>query len=177
VSVVNTVSLWAIPFLIAVIPLVGYLKKVPVYDTFIEGAEEGLRVAVRILPFLVGIMVALGVFRASGAMDWLSGLLGAATGTLGFPPEVLPLMLIRPLSGGGALAVTVDLLKQHGPDSWVGYLASVMQGSTDTTFYVLTVYFGAVGIKRARYAPLVGLAADAFGFVAALLACRYFFGG
>lgn len=175
-NVINHISLWTIPFLLAVIPLVGYIKRVPVYDAFIEGAEEGLKVALRILPFLVGIMVALGILRASGAMGWLSHLLSPLTSRVGFPPEVLPLMLIRPLSGGGSLAVTVDLLKRHGPDSFIGYLASVMQGSTDTTFYVLTVYFGSVGIRRARYAPAVGLTADLFGFVAALLACRFFFG-
>jgi spore maturation protein B len=175
-SWLDLVSLWAIPFLLAFIPAWGALRSVKVYDTFIEGAEEGLQVAVRIIPFLVGMMVALGIFRASGAMDVVAGWITPLAARAGLPHEVLPLMLIRPLSGSAALAVTADLLKVHGPDSWVGRLASVMQGSTDTTFYVLTVYFGSVGIRRARYAVSVGLFADLVGFAAALAACRWFFG-
>lgn len=162
--------------MLALIPLWGAIRRVKVYDTFIEGAEEGLTVAVRIIPFLVGMMVALGIFRASGAMELLAGVLDPVTSRLGFPTEVLPLMIVRPLSGAGALGVTADLLKSEHPDSFVGRLASIMQGSTDTTFYVLTVYFGAVGIRRARYAPALGLFADAVGFVAALYACNWFFG-
>lgn len=172
----DTVSLWAVPFMLAFIPLFGAMRGVKVYDTFIEGAEEGLQIAIRIVPFLVGMMVALGVFRASGAMDLISGAISPLAARLGLPHEVLPLMLIRPLSGSAALAATTDLLKVHGPDSWIGRLASVMQGSTDTTFYVLTVYFGSVGIRKARYALGVGLFADLVGFAAALIACRWFFG-
>lgn len=175
-SLLDLVSLWAVPFMLAFIPLWGALRGVKVYDTFIEGAEEGLQVAARIIPFLVGMMVALGVFRASGAMDLIAGAISPFAARVGLPHEILPLMLIRPLSGGAALAVTADLLKEYGPDSWIGRLASVMQGSTDTTFYVLTVYFGAVGIRRARYAAGVGLFADMVGFTCALLACRWFFG-
>lgn len=175
-SWLDSLSLWAIPGMLALIPLWGFIRRVKVYDTFIEGAEEGLQVAVKIIPFLVGMMVALSVFRASGAMELLANLISPITSRLGFPTEVLPLMIVRPLSGAGALAVTADLLKVQHPDSFLGRLASIMQGSTDTTFYVLTVYFGSVGIRRARYAPAVGLFADAVGFIAALLACRWFFG-
>lgn len=172
----DTISLWAVPFMLAVIPAFGALRGVKVYDTFIEGAEEGLQVTVRIIPFLVGMMVALGVFRASGAMDLLARLISPVTSWLGFPMEILPLMIVRPLSGAGALAVTADLLKTHHPDSFIGRLASIMQGSTDTTFYVLTVYFGSVGVRKARYAPAVGLLADLAGFLSALYVCNWFFG-
>lgn len=171
----DTVSLWAVPGMLALIPLWGAIRRVKVYDTFIEGAEEGLQVAVRIIPFLVGMMVALSVFRASGAMELLARAIDPVTSRLGFPSAILPLMIVRPLSGAGALAVTADLLKVHHPDSFIGRLASIIQGSTDTTFYVLTVYFGSVGIRRSRYAAGVGLAADLMGFLAGLYACNWFF--
>lgn len=174
-SLLDSISLWAIPAMLALIPLWGAIRRVKVYDTFIEGAEEGLQVAVRIIPFLVAMMVALSIFRASGAMELLARAISPLTARLGFPTEVLPLMIVRPLSGAGALAVTADLLKTHHPDSYIGRLASIMQGSTDTTFYVLTVYFGSVGIRKTRYAAAVGLAADVVGFLAALWACNWFF--
>lgn len=171
----DTLSLWAVPGMLALIPLWGSIKKVKVYDTFIEGAEEGLQIAVKIIPFLVGMLVALSVFRASGAMELLAKVVSPYTSAVGFPTEILPLMIVRPLSGAGALAVTADLLKTHTPDSYIGRLASIMQGSTDTTFYVLAVYFGAVGIKKTRYAAAIGITADVIGFLAALYACNLFF--
>lgn len=174
-TLLDTISLWAIPVMLAGIPLWGAIRKVKVYDTFIEGAEEGMQVAMKIIPFLVGMMVALSIFRASGAMEILARLLSPVTSRLGFPTEVLPLMIVRPLSGAGALAVTADLMKTNHPDSYIGRLASIMQGSTDTTFYVLTVYFGSVGIRKVRYAAGVGLLADCVGFLAALYACNWFF--
>ncbi len=172
----DTISLWAVPAMLALIPLWGAIRRVKVYDTFIEGAEEGLQIAVQIIPFLVGMMVALSIFRASGAMELVARLIDPVTSALGFPTEILPLMVVRPLSGAGALAITADLLKTQHPDSYIGRLASIMQGSTDTTFYVLTVYFGSVGIRKARYAAGVGLFADFVGFLAALYACNWFFG-
>lgn len=175
-NVLDTLSLWAVPGMLALIPIWGAIRRVKVYDTFIEGAEEGLQVAVKIIPFLVGMMVALSIFRASGAMELLAQAISPVTSRLGFPTETLPLMIVRPLSGAGALGVTADLLKTHHPDSYIGRLASIMLGSTDTTFYVLTVYFGSVGIRRARYSVGVGLAADLVGFLAALYACNWFFG-
>jgi spore maturation protein B len=174
-SLLDTISTWTIPAMLALIPLWGYIRRVNVYDTFIEGAEEGLQVAVKIIPYLVAMMVALAVFRASGAMDLLARSINPVTSRLGFPSEILPLMIVRPMSGAGALAVTADLLKTHHPDSYIGRLASIMQGSTDTTFYVLTVYFGAVGIRKTRYAAAVGLTADVVGFLVALWACNWFF--
>jgi spore maturation protein B len=175
VTWLDTISLWAIPAMLALIPLWGAIRKVKVYDTFIEGAEDGLQVAVQIIPFLVGMMVALSIFRASGAMDLVARVIDPITSRLGFPTQILPLMIIRPLSGAGALAVTADLLKTQHPDSYIGRLASIMQGSTDTTFYLLTVYFGSVGIRKTRYAAGVGLLADVAGFLAALYACNWFF--
>lgn len=173
---VETTSVWAIPAMLAIIPLWGYLRGVPVYEAFVSGAEEGLRIAVRILPFILGILVALGIFRASGAMDAAARALAPFTAAVGLPPEVLPLVVIRPLSGTGALAALTDLLRNHGPDSFIGRLGAVMQGSTDTTFYVLTVYFGSVGIRRPRYALIPGLLGDVAGFAAAVWVTRWFFG-
>lgn len=172
---VDTLSLWAIPAMLALIPLWAAIRRVKVYDKFIEGAEDGLTVAVKIVPFLVGMMVALAVFRASGAMELLANAIAPVTRPLGFPSEILPLMIVRPMSGAGALAVTADLLKAYHPDSYIGRLASIMQGSTDTTFYVLTVYFGSVGVRKTRYAAAVGLFADVIGFLAALYVCNWFF--
>lgn len=175
-GIAETVSTWAIPALLALIPLYGYVRGVPVYESFLAGAEEGLKVAVQILPFMLGILVALGIFRHSGAMDVLAHAVGPVTAYMGYPPEVLPLMLIRPLSGSGSLAAVVDLIRTFGPDSFVARLGSVMQGSTDTTFYVISVYFGAVGVRKARYALVPGLLGDFFGFVAALWAARWYWG-
>jgi spore maturation protein B len=174
-SVLNSLSLWAVPAMLALIPLWGAIRGVKVYDAFVEEAEEGLQIAVKIIPFLIGMLMALSIFRASGAMELLARAVTPLTSAMGFPPEVLPLMIVRPLSGAGALGVTADLLKSHSPDSYVGRLASIMQGSTDTTFYVLTVYFGAVGIRKVRYSAAVGIAADIVGFLAALWACDWFF--
>lgn len=173
---VEAVSTWAMPAMLALIPLWGHLKGVRVYEAFISGAEEGLKVCLQVLPYMLGILVALGIFRNSGALDHLSRLVAPVTTGLGFPPEVLPLMVIRPLSGSGSLAAVADLIRQQGPDSFVARLGAVMQGSTDTTFYVLTVYFGSVGVRRIRYALVPGLVGDLVGFVAALLAARWYWG-
>ncbi|MGB9859129.1 MAG: spore maturation protein [Moorellaceae bacterium] len=170
------ISRWAIPALLFFIPACGYLRGVKVYEIFVAGAEDGFRVAVKIIPFLVGMLVAIGVFRASGAMDLLARLLDPAFRLVGMPGEVLPLAILRPLSGGGALGVAAELISNYGPDSFIGRLASVMQGSTDTTFYVLTVYFGSVGIRRYRYALALGLIADVSSLLAALAICRMMFG-
>lgn len=168
-AVLSAISTWAIPFLLAFIPIYGWLRGVPVYEAFVEGAEEGVRLTAKLAPFLIAILVALGIFRDSGAMGALIQAVGPYLSPLGVPPEVVPLMVTRPLSGGGALGVTAELLKTHGPDSWVGLLASTIQGSTDTTFYVLSVYFGSIGIRQARWALPVGLIGDAAAFVGALL--------
>jgi len=174
-TILNVISTWAIPFLLLVIPIYGYLKKVPVYESFVEGAEEGFTTAVKIIPFLVGMMVAISVFRASGAMEYLSQALAPVTALLDAPSEVLPLAIMRPLSGSGVLGMATELMRTYGPDSFIGRLASVMQGTTDTTFFVLTVYFGAVGIKKYRYAIVTGLTADITRFIASIYICNLLF--
>lgn len=170
-------SKYAIPALLVFIPVYAFCKKVPVYESFVEGASEGLGVALKILPFLLGMLVAIHIFRESGALDYLAKLLEPVANLLHIPQEVLPLALMRPLSGSGALGITADLLNTYGPDSMIGRIASTMQGSTDTTFYILTVYFGAVGIQKYRHALVVGLAADLTSFVVASLLCYVVFAG
>ncbi|OLZ12209.1 spore maturation protein [Sulfobacillus thermosulfidooxidans] len=175
-AIIETVSVWAIPFLIGFIPIYGWLKGIKVYETFVEGAEEGFRMAVRMIPFLVGILVALNIFEASGALDAVIHFLSGPLRFLGVPAPVVPLLLVRPLSGGAALGITTGLLHRYGPDSFVGRLASTVQGSTDTTFYVVTLYFGSIGIKKIRYALTVALIGDLAGFIAAVFICHQLFG-
>lgn len=174
--VLTVISRWAIPVLLLGIPLYGHFKKVPVYETFVEGAEEGFTTAVKIIPFLVGMLVAISVFRASGALEYLSRALAPLMTYLGIPPEILPLAFMRPLSGSAVLGLSTELMKVYGPDSMIGRIASVMQGTTDTTFFILTIYFGGVGIKKYRYSPITGLSADLTGFVASLYICHRLFG-
>ncbi len=154
-------------------------RRLPLYDTFVEGAKEGFNVAVGIIPYLVAMLVAIGIFRASGAMDllldgvrWGVGLTGVDTRWV----DALPTAIMRPLSGSGARGLMLETMEAHGADSFVGRLVSVIQGSTETTFYVLAVYFGSVGIRRTRHALACGLAADVAGAVAAILVCYLFFG-
>jgi spore maturation protein SpmA len=163
-------STWVLPVLIVVMVLYGVAKRVPIYDAAVAGAREGFEVAVRIIPFLVAIMVAVGMFRASGLLELLVSGLAPITGALGFPSEAVPMALLRPLSGSGAYAVMAETMEHAGPDSHVGYLVSTLQGSTETTFYVLAVYFGAIGVTRVRHALAAGLLADLAGIVGASLA-------
>ncbi|MDD3268104.1 MAG: spore maturation protein [Syntrophomonadaceae bacterium] len=174
-SFLTTLSKWAIPLLLLVIPVYGYIKKVPVYEAFVEGAEEGFTTVIKIIPFLVGMMVAISVFRASGAMNYLSSAAAPLTKLIGAPSELLPLAVMRPLSGSAVLGLATELMKVYGPDSFIGRCASVMQGTTDTTFFVLTIYFGAVGIKKYRYAIITGLSADISGFLASIYICNLLF--
>ncbi len=156
----------------------GVRKKVNVYDAFIEGAKDGFQTAVRIIPYLVAILVGIGVFRASGAMDMLIGGLRAAVGATGFDSQwvdAMPTALMKPLSGSGARGMMVDAMTTYGADSFVGRLSSVFQGSTDTTFYILAVYFGSVGVSRTRHAVTCGLLADLAGIIAAIAICYLFF--
>ncbi|MGF7050370.1 spore maturation protein B [Paenibacillus sp. DS2015] len=176
IALISIISAWAIPLLIAFIPLYGFVRKVPVYESFIDGAKDGFSTAVQIIPHLVGMMVAISVFRASGALDFFVGWTAPFLQSLGVPSEIIPLGLLRPLTGTGSLAFATDLISVYGPDSLIGRMASTIQGSTDTTLYVLTVYMGAVGIRNGRYALKVGLFSDAVGFVAAIAVCLVFFG-
>lgn len=160
---------WMVPLILILIPLYGVWKRVPVYDAFVEGAAEGLALTLRILPYLVAIMVALAALRTSGLLEAGGRLLGPLLQAGGVSPDILPLVLIRPLSGSGALAVTTEILRRHGPDSPTGLLASVLQGSTDTTFYVLSIYLGSVGLRHPGYALWVCLFGDLVAFCAGLL--------
>lgn len=174
-AALEAISLWAMPVLLVAIPLAGVVRRVKVYDVFIEGAKEGFDVAVRIIPFLVGILVAIGMFRGSGAMDLLMAGLRPVVGPVGFPPELLPLAILRSLSGSGSLAFTTDLIKTQGPDSLIGRAAATMYGSSETTFYVLAVYFGAVGVSRTRHAVPAALVGDVVAAIAAFVVCAWMF--
>lgn len=175
IALVNFLSVWVIPAFIAVVILYALARRVSVFDAFVEGAREGFGMAIRLIPFLVGMLVAIGLFRDSGAMDLLVKALTPVLSRVQVPPEILPLAIMRPISGSSALAITTEILKSNGPDSLLGRMASTMQGSTDTTLFVITVYFGAVGIRRARHALAVGLLADLCGFIAAVAICRAVF--
>jgi spore maturation protein B len=167
-SLISLISVIAIPLMFFLFLGWGIIKKVKVYEVFVEGAKDGFNVAIRIIPYLVAMLAAIGIFRASGAMELLTTVLAPVTALIGMPPETLPMALMRPLSGSGSLGIMTELMKVHGPDSLIGILASTMYGSSETTFYVLAVYFGAVGIKNTRHAVPVGIIADAAGMLAAV---------
>jgi spore maturation protein B len=174
-AALDAISLWAVPVLLVAIPLVGIIRGVKVYDEFIVGAKEGFDVAVKIIPFLVGILVAIGMFRGSGAMDLLMAALRPIVVRTGFPAELVPLAILRSLTGSGSLAFTTDLIKTHGPDSLIGRMAATLYGSSETTFYVLAVYFGAVGIRRTRHAVPAALVGDVVAAIAAVAVCAWMF--
>ena len=168
-------SVLIIPLLILLIVGHGLYKKVAVYEEFVEGAKEGFSTAVRIIPYLVAMLFAIAVFRASGAMDIILSLLSPIFSFAGLPVEVINMAIIRPMSGSGSVGVLAELIQTYGADSMVVKIAATMFGSTETTLYVLAVYFGSVGIKKTRYALQAGLIADASGFIAAILVCYWFF--
>jgi spore maturation protein B len=168
-GIIGVISLWLIPVIIGFILIYGTLKKVPTYETFVEGGKEGITISFSIIPYLVGMLVAISIFRASGALDFLMNIMKPALDILNIPAEIVPLAFIRPISGTAALGLTSDIIATFGPDSFIGMLAATMQGSTDTTLYVLTVYFGAVGIKKMGDALKVGLLADLVGIVASIV--------
>jgi len=172
---VNLSSL-VIPGLLAFVAVYGMGRRVDVYGALSTGAEEGLRMLLRVLPALVGLLTAVSMFRVSGALEWLTGLCAPVMEAVGIPPELTPLMLIRPVSGGGALAVGSELMATYGPDSYIGRVAAVMLGSTETTFYTVAVYFGSAGIVRTRHAIPAALCADLTGFLMSALTVRLFFG-
>jgi len=174
-SLLNIISSWIVPALILMALLYGYLRGVNVFEVFVEGAKEGFGMSVRLIPFLVGMLVAIGLFRGSGAMELFVKFLSPIIGLVGIPPEVLPLVFMRPVSGSSALAITAEIMHTFGPDSLLGRMAATMQGSTDTTLFVITIYFGAVGIKKIRHALVVGLMADMAGLMAAVLICNLVF--
>jgi spore maturation protein B len=174
-QILGAISLWAIPVLLVFIPLFGIARNIKVYDVFIEGAKEGFQVAVRIIPFLVGILVAIGMFRGSGAMDLITEALRPLLSVTRFPPEIFPLVILRTLSGSGSLALATDIIKQFGPDSLLGRMAATIYGGSETTFYVLAVYFGAVGVKRTRHAIPSALVGDLVAAIVAVAVCAWMF--
>jgi spore maturation protein B len=173
---VEAISLLAIPFILTMFPLYAAARRVPVYEEFVEGAKEGFQVAIRIIPFLVAILVAVGMFRAAGGVDLLARLLSPIFQPLRFPPELLPLVLMRPLSGSGSNGIFAELVKAHGPDSLIAKMGGTVMGSTETTFYVIAVYFGSVAIRRTRHAVAAGLIADLAGVTASVIICNLVFG-
>ncbi|HWT10762.1 MAG TPA: nucleoside recognition domain-containing protein, partial [Roseomonas sp.] len=174
----RAMSPWIVPGLMLAFLLFGALRGVRVYEVFVDGAREGFQVALRIIPYLVAILVAVGMLRASGAMDAITGAIGGVTGRFGLPAEALPMALLRPLSGSGAYGIMVSIIENPatGPDTYVGYLVSTLQGSSETTFYVLAVYFGAVQVRRVRHTLAAALIADAVAVIAAVAICSYLFG-
>jgi spore maturation protein SpmA len=176
VRVVDAVSKLSIPFLLSAFPLYAALRRVKVYEEFVEGAKEGFDVGIRIIPYLVAILVAMGIFRAAGGINLVSQKLGPVMAAVHFPSELLPMVLMRPLSGSGTLGLFTELVKQCGPDSLVTRMGGTIYGSTETTFYVLAVYFGSVGVKKTRYAVLAGLTGDFIAVVASVIICRLVLG-
>lgn len=174
-AALDAISLWAIPVLIVGIPAVAIVRKVKVYDVFVDGAKEGFDVAIKIIPFLVGMLMAIGMFRGSGAMDLLSAGLRPVMNAIRFPAELFPLAVLRTLTGSGSLALTTDLITTHGPDSLLGRMAATMYGSSETTFYVLAVYFGAVSVKRTRHAVPAALVGDIVAAIATVAICVWMF--
>jgi spore maturation protein SpmA len=176
ILVLKALSPIAVPLVLTFFPLYAFGRGVPIYSEFIEGAKEGFQTALRIIPYLVAMLVAIAVFRESGALDFLKLLLGPIFAVLQIPNEMLPMVLMRPLSGSGSLAVLSDMIKQFGPDNLLTYTAATIYGSAETTFYVIAVYFGSVGITRIRHAIFAGLLADLAGAIAAVFVCRLLFG-
>lgn len=175
-EILSDASKFIIPLMLVLIPLYGLLRRVPVYEEFVTGAKDGFNVAVRIIPYLVAILFAVGMFRASGAMQVLEEWLRPSLAWIGVPPEILPMAITRPLSGGGSLAVLADMVKVHGMESIFVKISAVMYGACETTFYVIAVYFGAVGIKKTRHAVPAGLIADAAGVLLAVYIVKWWFG-
>ena len=174
-TILQTISIYILPLCIIAILLTAFIKKVPCYETFIEGAKDGFKTSISLIPYLVAIMVAISMFRASGAIDWITSALGNTLEALSIPADILPIMITRSLSGSATLGLFADIASKFGTDAFVTKLAAIMVGSSETTFYVLTVYFGSIGIKKFRYALLTGILADIIGIILAVLVARMFF--
>lgn len=170
------VSLYAIPIIFLAVLLYGLIKRVKVYDIFVVGAKEGISTIVKIIPTLVGLMVAVGVFKASGALELLIIIIEPIAVFFGIPPETIPLAIMRPVSGSASLAIVNEIITEYGPDSYIGRTASTMMGSTETIFYTLTIYFGSVGIKNIRYTLIAALLADFISVIASAYICAMIFG-
>ena len=174
-SIMNFISLWALPLILLLILTMGLVKKVPLYEVFTDGAKEGFSVSINIIPYLVAIIVAISMLRASGIIEMAGEFLAPVLAHFNTPADVIPIMLVRSLSGSAALGIFSDIAHNFGPDNYATTLAAVMVGSSETTFYVLAVYFGAVGISKLRYALIVGLIADLVGIILAITVCNFMF--
>ncbi len=175
-TVIDIVSVFVLPALLVGFPIYGLIKKVPVYEEFVEGAKGGFKVAITIIPYLVAILFAIGMFRASGAMEFLIEGIRPVLGLIGIPPEVLPMMIFRPLTGSGSAGIVLDMIQEYGEDSILVKMAATMFGSTETTFYVIAVYFGAVNVKRTRHAVPAGLIADFTALILAVYVVTWLYG-
>lgn len=174
-SIMNAISLWALPFIIILILTVGLYKKVPLYEVFTDGAKDGFKVAVNIIPYLVAIIVGISMFRASGIIEFIGKISAPLLSHFSVPADVIPVMLVRSLSGSAALGVFSDIANNLGPNAYATKLAAVMVGSSETTLYILAVYFGSIKISKVRYALIVGLLADLIGIIAAIAVCNVLF--
>lgn len=174
-STMNIISLWILPLIIVMILTIGLIKKIPVYEVFTEGAKDGFKVAINIIPYLVAIIVAITMFRASGIIESIEHSISGVLSLMNVPADVIPIMIVRSLSGSAALGVFSDIANTLGPDDYATKLSAIMVGSSETTFYVLAVYFGSVGITKLRYALIVGILADIIGIVAAIYVCNWMF--
>ncbi len=175
-EIIDIISLWALPAIILIILTVAIIRKVPIYEAFIEGAKDGAKVSFNIIPYLVAIIVAISMLRASGAIDSLANVCSGLLNKIHLPAELLPLAFVRSLSGSAALGVFSDIIQNNDANSYTSKLAAIMMGCSETTFYVLTVYFGAVGIKKYRYALYTGICADLIGIIMSIIIARFFFG-
>lgn len=171
--VTTIISNWIFLTIVVGIPLFGFFRKVKVYEAFVDGAKDGFQIVIKIIPYMVAMLVAIGMFRASGGFTLLGNVLAPVLTRIGMPTEVLPLALVRPFSGGAANGVLADIIHHNGGNAYVSHLAGTIMGSTETTFYVLAVYFGAVSIRRTRHAVPAGLVADIVGILAAIVVCRW----
>lgn len=175
IDIINVISKYAIPLFISTILIYGYMKGVDVYSAFIDGAKEGLTTAIRIMPYLVAMFVAIAMFRTSGAMDILISIINPLAKAVGIPGEVVPLVIMRPISAMASLGILTELFSTYGVDSFAGRVASTAIGSSETIFYTLSLYFGSVGIKEIRYTLIAALMAEITGFLVAVIVCSYVF--
>lgn len=176
IDVIKQLAVYTMPVIIMFILIFGYLKDVKLYEAFVEGAKEGLEVCIKILPYLVTMLFAIAILRESGALIIITEAVSPVLKALGIPPEVLPLALMKPLSGSGSLGITAEIIKQYGPDSLIGRIAATMMGSTETIFYTMAVYYGAIGIKKMRHTLPCALIAHLAGVIASCVICRIVFG-
>jgi len=174
-EIIDFLSLWALPGIILLILTTAIIRKVPIYEAFIEGAKDGVKVSFNIIPYLVAIIVAISMLRASGAIDSIAAACSGILNKIHLPADILPLAFVRSLSGSAAIGVFSDIIANNDINSYTSKLAAIMMGSSETTFYVLTVYFGAVGIKKYRYALLTGISADIIGIIMSIIVARVFF--